>query len=144
MLVAEWLHLIVRWMHVLAGIMWIGSSIFFNWLDSHLEKTGKPGVEGELWMVHSGGFYQVEKKLVAPEKLPSTLHWFKWEAGFTWLTGFFLLVLVFYMGGGVLLVDSHVSKISVPAATGLSVGLLVVSWLVYDLLWISPVAKTPV
>ena len=139
--VGEWLHLIVRWMHVLAGIMWIGSSIFFNWLDSHLEKTGKPGVEGELWMVHSGGFYQVEKKHIAPSEMPKTLHWFKWEAGFTWLTGFFLLVLVFYMGGGILLVDPHVSDIGVPAATALCIGLLVVSWFVYDIFWSSPLAK---
>jgi uncharacterized membrane protein/plastocyanin len=142
-LISEWLHLVVRWMHILAGVMWIGTSIFFNWMDSHLEKTEatKPGVEGELWMVHSGGFYQVEKKLVAPEKLPKTLHWFKWEAGFTWLTGAFLLALVYYMGGGVLLVDSHVSSIGAPAAIALCVALLVVSWFVYDLLWISPFAK---
>src|SRR4051812_19165491 len=113
--VSEWIHLLVRWMHVIAGIMWIGSSIFFNWLDSHLTHpaAAKPGVEGELWMVHSGGFYQVEKKLVAPSELPKTLHWFKWEAAFTLLSGLFLLVLVYYMASGVYLVDSQVSNISV-------------------------------
>ena len=91
-LVTEWLHLFVRWMHVLAGIMWIGSSIFFNWLDSHLEKTGKPGVEGELWMVHSRRLLPGREEAGrARARCRKTLHWFKWEAGFTWLTGVFLL-----------------------------------------------------
>lgn len=140
---SEYLHLMVRWAHVIAGIMWIGSSIFFNWLDSHLEEpeVKKEGVEGELWMVHSGGFYQVEKKLVAPSALPKHLHWFKWEAGFTLLTGWVLLDFVYYMGGGVLLVDPNVSSIGVPAAGALCVGTLVGSWFVYDLLWRSPLAK---
>src|SRR5580658_7036344 len=112
-LTSEWLHMFVRWAHILTGIMWIGTSIFFNWLDSHLEKpaTPKPGVEGELWMVHSGGFYQVEKKLVAPDQLPSVLHWFKWEAAFTWLSGCVLLCLVYYMGGGILLTDARVADL---------------------------------
>ena len=139
-LMTEWLHLLVRWMHVIAGIMWIGSSIFFNWLDSHLTRpeNAKPGIEGELWMVHSGGFYQVEKKLVIPDKMPKTLHWFKWEAAFTWISGFFLLIIVYYMGGGALLVDSSVSSITPHEATALGIGLLVVSWFAYDALWNSP------
>jgi uncharacterized membrane protein/plastocyanin len=141
--VGEWLHLIIRWFHIIAGIMWIGSSIFFHWLDSHLTVPAekKPGVEGELWMVHSGGFYQVEKKLVAPSELPATLHWFKWEAGFTWVSGFFLLVLLYYMGGGILLVDPQVSSISVPAATAVGIGVLIVSWAIYDTLWSSALGK---
>src|SRR3954468_7905855 len=108
-LLHESIHLFVRWMHFIAGVMWIGSSIFFHWLDSHLTQPEVPkaGVEGELWMVHSGGFYQVEKKLVALDKMPKTLHWFKWEAAFTWLSGFFLLVLVYYLGGGIYPVDAN-------------------------------------
>jgi uncharacterized membrane protein/plastocyanin len=143
-LVGEWLHLVVRWMHILAGIMWIGTSIFFNWLDSHLEKPRvvKAGVEGELWMVHSGGFYQVEKKLVAPSELPPVLHWFKWEAYFTWITGMVLLGLVYYAGGGVLLVDPSVSEISVHTAIGIGLGTILLSWLFYDTLWNSPVGDS--
>src|SRR4051812_890913 len=141
--VADWLHLAFRWMHIIAAVMWIGSSIFFNWLDSHLEKRAdaKEGVEGELWMVHSGGFYQVEKKLVAPSELPATLHWFKWEAAFTWISGICLLVLLYYMGGGMLLVDPGVSSISVPKAILLCVGTLVVTWAIYDAVWNSPLGK---
>ncbi len=143
-LVSEWLHLIVRWMHILAGIMWIGTSIFFNWLDSHLEKpaTPKKGVEGELWMVHSGGFYQVEKKLVAPSEMPKTLHWFKWEAYFTWITGVVLLGVVYYTGGGVLLLDASVSSISAPVGMAIGLGTIAVSWVLYDLFWLSPLAKS--
>lgn len=136
--VIEWLNLIVRWGHVLTGIMWIGSSIFFNWLDGSLDKVddkSRQGVEGELWMVHGGGFYQVEKKLVAPDKIPGKLHWFKWEATFTLLTGWVLLDIVFYQGGGVTLVDPNVSSLSPTAATAMCLGLLVGSWFAYDLFW---------
>ncbi len=143
-LVTEGLHLVVRWMHILAGIMWIGTSIFFNWLDSHLEKpeTPKKGVEGELWMVHSGGFYQVEKKLVAPSEMPKTLHWFKWEAYFTWLTGMVLLGVVYYAGGGVLLLDASVSTITAPVGMAIGLGTIAASWVFYDLLWLSPIGKS--
>ena len=145
--VIEWLNLLVRWGHVLTGIMWIGSSIFFNWLDSSLDKVddaSREGVEGELWMVHGGGFYQVEKKLVAPEKLPPKLHWFKWEATFTLLTGLLLLDIVFYQGGAVTLVDPNVSSLGPTGATALCVGGLIGSWFVYDLFWrISAVSDNP-
>src|SRR5687768_5577771 len=97
----EWLNLLLRWAHLIAGISWIGSSFYFMWLDSHITEpeTPKKGVEGELWMVHSGGFYQVEKRLIGPGEMPKVLHWFKWEATFTWLTGFFLLGVVYYLSG---------------------------------------------
>jgi uncharacterized membrane protein/plastocyanin len=140
--VTEWLNLFVRWAHVISGIMWIGSSIFFNWLDSHLDKVenaARKGVEGELFMVHSGGFYQVEKKLIAPEAMPKRLHWFKWEAGFTLLTGWLLLDIVFFQGGGVTLVDPNVSSIGPTTATILCVAMLIGSWFVYDILWRSPI-----
>ena len=142
--VTEWLNLFVRWAHVISAIMWIGSSLFFNWLDSHLDKVEditRKGVEGELYMVHSGGFYQVEKKLIAPEAMPKHLHWFKWEAGFTLLTGWLLLDIVFFQGGGVTLVDPNVSSISPQMATIACVAGLIGSWFVYDLLWRSPLVK---
>jgi uncharacterized membrane protein/plastocyanin len=142
--VTEWLNLVVRLMHVISAIMWIGSSLFFNWLDARIQKMpgeSRKGVEGELWLVHSGGFYQVEKKLVAPEAMPKTLHWFKWEAAFTLLTGWLLLDIVYFQGGGVTLIDPNVSSISATAATVLVVGLLIGSWFVYDVLWRSPLTK---
>ena len=124
--VTDWLHLCLRWIHIIAGVMWIGNSLFFAWLDRHIRPTEepKPGVEGELWMVHSGGFYQVEKKLIAPDKMPKLLHWFKWEAGFSWISGILLLIFLFYVGGG-LLTDHSVSGISHGQAVALSLGLLV-------------------
>lgn len=143
--VTEWLNLFVRWAHVISGIMWIGSSIFFNWLDGNLDKVeneARKGVEGELFMVHSGGFYQVEKKLIAAftdRAMPKRLHWFKWEAGFTLLTGWLLLDIVFFQGGGVTLVDPNVSSVSPTTATLLCVATLIGSWFVYDLLWRSPI-----
>ena len=142
--VTEWLNLFVRWSHVISGIMWIGSSLFFNWMDGHLDKVedaSRKGVEGELYMVHSGGFYQVEKKLIAPEAMPKRLHWFKWEAGFTLLTGWVLLDIVFFQGGGATLVDPNVSSISASLATIVCVVGLIASWFVYDLLWRSPLVK---
>ncbi len=144
-LVMEWLELFFRWLHVITGIAWIGSSFYFNWLDLRLERPlvqedGKR-VEGELWMVHSGGFYQVVKQQLVPDQMPETLHWFKWEAAFTWISGVFLLAVVYYMGGGVLMTDPTVSDLSTNAAIGLGLGTLVGVWLLYDLLWISPIAK---
>lgn len=135
----EWLNLIIRWMHLIAGISWIGSSFFFMWMDSHLEEPKerndrKKDVEGELWMVHSGGFYLVEKYLIKPGWVPEKLHWFKWEATFTWITGFFLLGIVYYMGGGLYLIKPE-SGISSGVATGIGLGVLAGSWLVYDLMW---------
>lgn len=142
--VTEWLNLIVRFIHVVAAIMWIGSSLFFNWLDPRIERnerTKAKGIEGELWMVHSGGFYDVEKTLVAPAVMPKKLHWFKWEAAFTLLSGWLLLDVVFFQGGGVTLVDPNVSSLSPGAATALTIAVLVGSWFVYDILWRSPLTK---
>jgi len=136
--VTEWLNLVVRWIHVIAGIMWIGSSLFFNWLDARIEqneRTKAKGIEGELWMVHSGGFYDVEKTLVAPAVMPKKLHWFKWEAAFTMLSGWLLLDIVFFQGGGVTLVDPNVSNMTSTSATILVIAVLVGSWFVYDVLW---------
>ena len=140
----EWLNLLVRWAHLITGIMWIGSSFYFVWLDSHLEKpkTPKKGVEGELWMVHSGGFYQVEKHLIGPGGVPEKLHWFKWEATFTWITGFLLLWIVYYSTGGVYLVDPQIADITPTQGTLIGIGLLVFSWFFYDLLYRSKLGQS--
>ena len=94
----EWLHLIVRWTHIIFGVAWIGTSFYFNWLDSRLERDDPDfkHLDGYLWSVHSGGFYRIEKLKGPPEKLPKVLHWFKWEAYATWISGFVLLILVYY------------------------------------------------
>jgi uncharacterized membrane protein len=130
--VQEWLNLAVRWTHVFAAIMWVGQTWFFTWLDHafHGEK--------QVWMVHSGGFYIVDKQK-RPELLSQTLHWFKWEAAFTWLSGIVLLILVYYTGG--IMVDDSVRAMSNGMAVTISVAMIVVGWLIYDLLWISPLAK---
>lgn len=136
----EWINLFVRWIHVFTGILWIGQTYFFTWLDGRLheeEENRKSGEPAQLWMVHSGGFYVVEKQKAA--ELSRKLHWFRWEAALTWLSGFVLLVLVYYMGGA--LVDVDVLDISVGAATAVGVGLLVVGWIVYDLLCLTPLVK---
>ena len=143
-LVLDWISLLTRWVHFTAGIAWIGSSFYFIWVDRNLAppSAAKPGVEGELWMVHSGGFYQLEKRRVGPGDMPPVLHWFKWEAALTWASGVVLLVVVYYLTGGAYLVDPAVSALSANEATLLSVGLLVVGWFVYDAIWRSSLART--
>jgi uncharacterized membrane protein len=135
----EWVGLALRWAHLIAGIAWIGSSFYFIWLDSHLEPAdparGDADLEGSLWMVHSGGFYEVQRRKIGPGRMPALLHWFKWEAMITGLTGFALLGLVYYSTRGIYLTDPAVSGISPGAASGLGVGLLIVGWIVYDQLW---------
>ena len=137
---SEWLNLIFRWIHVFAAIMWVSTTYYFTWLDARLTEEEKAvantGSAAQIWMVHSGGFYVVEKRKI-PDELSRKLHWFRWEAGTTWLSGMALLVIVFYMGGGAL-VDPDVSDISVNAAIALGVGVLIVGWIVYDLLMLSP------
>ena len=138
----DWANLLLRWTHFVAGIAWIGSSFYFIWLDRALTAPAQPspGVEGDLWMVHSGGFYQVEKRRPSPGEIPPVLHWFKYEALFTWITGIALLVLVYYLTGAYLL-DPTVSRIGRGSEMAVASGVLVVGWLVYDLLWRSPLAK---
>lgn len=144
--VAEWLNLIARWVHFVTGVAWIGSSFYFIWLDNHLEAPvlladDEKGVGGELWSVHGGGFYHAQKYRVAPRELPATLHWFKWEAYSTWLSGMFLLVLVYWYGAGVYLIDPRVADLSPPEAIGIAAGCIVLGWVVYDLLCRSPLGR---
>src|ERR1051325_3077806 len=140
---SEWLNLILRWVHVFAGIMWVGTTYYFTWLDARLTEEEKAvantGTPAQIWMVHSGGFYVVEKRKV-PDLVSRTLHWFRWEAGTTWLSGFALLVLIYYVGGGAL-VDPDVRDISIPIAVLIGLGVLIVGWIVYDLMMLSRLGK---
>jgi uncharacterized membrane protein len=142
----DWVNLVVRWVHFTAGIAWIGSSFYFIWLDQHLTAPvpERSRVEGEAWMVHSGGFYRVEKRRIGPGEMPAVLHWFKWEAALTWATGLLLLVVVYYLTGGALLVDPAVSPLGVGWATIVALGTLPAGWLVYNALWRSPLGRQPV
>src|SRR3954464_11715046 len=133
----DWGNLLFRWLHVIAGIAWIGGSFYFIALDNHLEPPRDPrdtdrGIGGESWEVHGGGFYRVEKFRVAPARLPEKLHWFKWEAYTTWLSGFALFIAVYYSHASTYLVDRSVADLTSTEAIAISVALLVASWLVYD------------
>ncbi len=136
----EWLNLIVRWLHVTTGIAWIGASFYFAWLDNAIRPPppasdlAKKGVAGELWAVHGGGFYNPQKYLVAPAELPKELHWFKWEAYSTWLSGFALLIIVYYFDARAMLIDTSVADISSWQAICISLGALAFGWVGYDLL----------
>jgi uncharacterized membrane protein len=133
----DWGDLLFRWLHVIAAIVWIGTSFYFVALDNHLrppadERDAERGVGGESWEIHGGGFYRIEKFRVAPSRLPEPLHWFKWEAYTTWLSGFALFVVVYYVHASSLLVDPTVANLDTWAAILISIGGLVVAWLVYD------------
>ena len=165
----EFLSLLLRWLHIIAGIAWIGSSFYFIWLDNSLEAppegsdAKKKGVSGELWAVHGGGFYNPQKYAVAPASLPEKLHWFKWEAYTTWLSGTALLVVVYWLKAGTMMVDSNTTELgqslgrwlhahanlgsadfsvsAVALAVGIGVASMVGSWFVYDGLCRSPLGK---
>jgi len=142
--VSEWLNLVARWVHVFAGILWVGTTYYFTWLDARLSEEEKAmratDAAAQIWMVHSGGFYMVEKRKV-PDELSRKLHWFRWEAATTWLSGLALLIVVYYLGGGAL-IDRDVADISVGTAIALGLGVLVFGWLIYDLLMISPLGRS--
>ena len=131
---ADWLEFAVRWTHVITAIAWIGSSFYFIALDLGLLPSGdrRAGVQGEAWQVHGGGFYHIQKYGVAPDRLPEDLTWFKWESYATWLSGFAMLVLVYYVGAEFYLVDAEVMDLPVWAAIAISAGSLVFGWLAYD------------
>ncbi len=141
--ILEWLNALLRWAHIMAGIAWIGSSFFFIWLEASLKKREgqAPGIAGETWMVHGGGFYLAEKYAVAPERMPDELHWFKYEAYFTWLTGFLLLFVIYYLGAGNFLVDKDKLPLDPVWASMLSAGSLAAGWFIYDGICKSPIGK---
>jgi len=141
------IEMLLRWLHIIAGIAWIGSSFYFIWLDNTLEppepgsENAKKGVAGELWAVHGGGFYNPQKYAVAPASLPANLHWFKWEAYYTWMSGTALLVVVYWLKAQVMMVDPTVAVLSTWQAVGIGAASMVGSWLIYDALCRSPLGK---
>ena len=138
---AEWLSLALRWLHLTAGIAWIGSSFYFVWLDNHLKSPVTGESSGELWSVHGGGFYHNQKYQVAPAQMPGELHWFKWEAYFTWISGFSLLVLIYYFGAETYLIDLSKARLDTSDATMLGLATIAVGWGFYHLLCLSPIGK---
>jgi uncharacterized membrane protein len=135
----EWLDLVFRWFHVMAAIVWIGTSFYFVALDSHLHEPERAsdreeGVRGESWEIHGGGFYVIRKYLVAPPRLPRPLHWYKWEAYWTWLSGFALFCVLYYADARLRLIDPAVATLEPWQAILISIGLLAAAWVVYDLL----------
>jgi uncharacterized membrane protein len=140
---SEWLNLLLRWIHVFAGIMWVGTTYYFTWLDARLTEEEKAalntGTTAQVWMVHSGGFYVVERRKT-PDLVSRTLHWFRWEAGTTWLSGFALLVLLYYLGGGAL-IDADVRDLSLGVAVALAIGIIFACGFVYDMMMLSPLGR---
>ncbi len=137
----DWLNLLVRWFHFVAGISWIGASFFFIWLDNHLVRPADAtdetnGVSGELWSVHGGGFYHNQKYLTGPKSEPLTehLHWFKWEAYSTWISGMAMLALIYWVGADTFLIDKSVMALTPAIAIAISIASLILGWLVYDVL----------
>ena len=132
----EWVEFAVRWLHVITGIAWIGSSFYFIALDLglHRDRNLASGADGEEWQVHGGGFYHIQKYLVAPAQMPGDLVWFKWESYATWLSGFAMLFLVYYLGADLFLVDPNVLDIPVWQAIAISLGSLAFGWIAYDLI----------
>lgn len=144
--ILEWLNLLGRWVHIITGIAWIGASFYFVFLDRSLESPQKTedidkGVAGEIWSVHGGGFYHAQKYQVAPAELPKTLHWFKWEAYSSWLSGIFLFGLIYWYGAELYLIDPSVMALSKTSAILISIGFIGGGWIFYDLLCKSPLGK---
>jgi len=140
----DWASLAIRWLHLAAGIAWIGTSFYFIWLERSLRaRENLPkGVQGESWSVHGGGFYHVQKYAVAPEAMPDDLHWFKYEAYFTWLSGFALLIVLYYFGASTYLIDSTRADLTPTMAIGISVAFLIGSWGLYEALCRSPIGRS--
>lgn len=142
----EWLNLIVRLMHITFGIAWIGASFYFVFLENSLNRTEnvRDELAGNLWAIHGGGFYYLEKYKTAPKEIPKELHWFKYEAYFTWLTGFAMLFIVYYFNASTFLIDKNVADITPLIAVTIGISSLIVGWILYDLLCKSPLIKKPV
>ena len=139
----EWLNLSVRWVHMITGVAWIGASFYFVWLENNLNRVNpKTGLAGDLWAIHGGGIYHLEKYKLAPPSMPENLHWFKWEAYFTWMSGIALLCLVFYWNPSVYLLAPG-STLSGGEGIAIGVGSLIAGWFIYDVLCDSPLGKRP-
>jgi len=135
--ILEWLQLLLRSLHVITGIAWIGASFYFVWLDNHLQKPKSKdhqdkGVDGELWAVHGGGFYNPQKYMVAPKSLPEDLHWFYWESYSTWMSGFALFVVVYLCNAKTMLIDPKIASISPTQAISYALAILIAGWFIYD------------
>lgn len=139
----EWLNLAIRWAHMIVGIAWIGASFYFVWLENNLNRVNpKTGLSGDLWAIHGGGIYHLEKYKLAPPTMPDNLHWFKWEAYFTWITGVCLLGVVYYLNAEIYLIAPG-SGLDSATAIAIGIGSLVAGWFIYDLLCDSPLGKKP-
>jgi uncharacterized membrane protein len=143
----DWISLFLRWFHVVAGVAWIGASFYFIWLDNNLRTPPdwkkQKGIKGDLWAVHGGGFYEVAKYEYGPEVIPEKLHWFKWEAYTTWISGFLLLTLVYYHGAAIYLIDSSVMELTPTQAISRGLGLIFGGLFIYEAACRSPLAKYP-
>ncbi|MDO6453172.1 urate hydroxylase PuuD [Neptunomonas phycophila] len=141
----DWLSLVIRFLHVVTAIAWIGASFYFVWLDNTLQTPPdwkkKKGISGDLWAVHGGGFYEVAKYKLAPESMPETLHWFKWEAYSTWITGFLMLILIYYIGADAYLIDPNKADISQTTAILIGVGAIFGSYFIYDFACKTPLVE---
>jgi uncharacterized membrane protein len=142
----EWLNIVVRVMHITFGIAWIGASFYFVFLENALNRTDnvRDELAGNLWAIHGGGFYYLEKYKIAPKSIPKELHWFKYEAYFTWLSGFCLLFVVYYFNARAFLIDANVMAMGPSAAIAIGIGSFIIAWIVYDILCKSPLAREPV
>lgn len=142
----EWLNIAVRVMHITFGIAWIGASFYFVFLENALNRTDnvRDELAGNLWAIHGGGFYYLEKYKVAPKTLPKHLHWFKYEAYFTWVSGFALLFIIYYFNASAMLIDTNVLKLTAGQGIAISIGSFIAGWIIYDLLCKSPLRKRPV
>ncbi len=142
----EWVNLLGRWIHMITGIAWIGASFYFIWLDNSLESPGSAedtdkGVSGEVWSVHGGGMYHAQKYKLAPAKMPETLHWFKWEAYTTWISGMFMLALMYWYGAEIYLIDPGVAALSKPVAIAIGIAVIAIGWYAYNWLCESDIGK---
>ena len=144
-LILDWLDLVVRWIHIIVGIAWIGTSFYFNWLDSRLDREiDNKNIEGELWSVHSGGFYHINKLKVPPTNFTKELHWFKWEAYTTWISGFVLLIIIYYLNAEGIMIDKNINDINSFTAIIISLIFLLGSWFLYDFLCKSTIINNTV